>query len=360
MTVTVSSAELRSLIRDCFERLDVPEADAEAVADALTDANLRGNDSHGFARTPAYMRRVAAGFTGGTARMREVAAWGPLRRLDAGSALGPAAAVKATDLAIELAHDHGIGLVAIGNSSHLGAAGFYARRAATAGLMAVVATNGPANMAPYGSSERFLGTDAFSVAVPAGSRAPVVLDMSCSAVARGKIMRAKELGEPIEPGVAIDPDGQPATDPAAALAGAVLPVGGPKGTGLALAISIMVGVLAGAGFDDEVVPMHGDTPRAQNLGHLFLVADPWRLADRDEADARVDALIDRLHALRPAAGFDRVLFPGERGDMQARTGAESGVPIDSTELQALANVCQELGLRDLGARAMALVRREGK
>lgn len=359
MTIRVAGAELRSLINDCFERLGLSEADAGAVADALVDANLRGNDSHGLTRVPVYMRRVASGVAGGTERMRELVQSGALCRVDAGSALGPAAAVRATERAAELARRHGVGLVAVGNSSHLGAAGFYARMAAKRGLVAIVATNGPANMAAHGSSERFLGTNALAVAVPAGSRGPVVIDMSCSAVARGKIIRARELGHAIGAGLAVDPEGNAATDPSAALAGAVLPFSGPKGSGLALVISILAGVMGGAGFDDEVVPMHGDTPGPQNLGHLFLVVDPWRLADRDEADARVERLIDRLHALRPAPGFERVLHPGERGDLEAEARAEAGIPVERAELRALARACRDLGLGELADRAGTLEGGEG-
>lgn len=288
--------------------------------------------------------------------MTEVARFGAMCRLDAGSALGPAAAVRAVDRAIELARGHGLGLVAVGNSSHLGAAGFYARSGASQGFMVVVATNGPANMAPYGSSERFLGTNALAVAVPAGERRVLAVDMSCSVSARGKIIRAKEVGETIEPGLAIDPDGAATTDPVAALAGAVLPLGGPKGTGLALAISIAAGVLGGAGFDDEVAPMHGDAHRPQNLGHILLAIDPWALADREQAEGRIESLIERLHALRPAGGFEEVPFPGERGDREAERRAAEGIPIEVADLEALARTCRELRLGELADRTDAVSR----
>ncbi|MDP9344579.1 MAG: Ldh family oxidoreductase, partial [Actinomycetota bacterium] len=165
---------------------------------------------------------------------------------------------------------------------------------------------------------------------------------------------ADALGAPIEPGLAIAADGQPTTDAGAALAGAVLPLGGAKGSGLAFAVCMLAGVLGGAGFDDEVAPMHGSSDRPQNVGHVFAVIDPWRLGDPADALARVEQLVDRLHALRPAAGFDRVRFAGERGDEQAAARRVHGIPLARAELEATARTCEECGLGPVADRARAL------
>lgn len=350
----VTASALHGLVRRCFADARLPIDDAAAVADVLVDANLRGSDSHGVARVPAYLRRVHAGLAGGTERMGPLGHDAVLQRLDAAQALGPAAATKATDIAIDVARHHGVSVVAVGNSTHFGAAGFYARRAARRGLIAFVATNGPANMAPYGAAGPFLGTNAIAVGAPLGRAGEFVLDMSSSVAARGRIMRAQALGEPIPPGVAIDADGHPTTDATAALAGAVVPLGGPKGSAIAFAVSLLVGVLGGAAFDDEVVPMHGEVQRPQNVGHLFAVIDPWRLADADEARVRVEALVDRLHALRPAAGFDRVRFAGERGHEEVRRRRAEGVPVAASELEAIAWTCADCGLAAAADEARAL------
>lgn len=355
MTVNVPSAELGSLARACFERAGLGAEDAERVAATLLDANLRGHDSHGVARLPAYLRRLSSGATGGAELIGEPAGEGALRRIDAGSALGPLAAARAVEEAIELAQAHGIGLVAVGNSTHFGAAGLYARRIAEGQLIGLAATNGPANMAPHGSCEPFLGTNAVAVAVPLSGEEQFVLDMSCSITARGKIIRARELGLPLEPGLAIDPEGRPTEDPAAALAGAVLPFAGAKGSGLALAISLIVGALADASFDDEAGRMHGSDPSPQNIGHLFLAIDPWRLAEREQVEQRIAKLVERLHALRPAPGFDRVLYPGERGERERRRRLAGGVPVAESELEAIAAACEELGFEEPARRVRALL-----
>lgn len=353
--MTIDSDVLASLVRRCFERVGLPEPDALTVTEALIDANLRGNASHGVVRVPAYLRRAGSGLNGGSADVIETVSAGPLRRVDGGATLGPVAAATATALCSRIATEHGIGLVALGNGSHFGSAGFYARRIAADGRIGLVATNGPAGMAPHGSSTPFLGTNAFAVGAPLPGRDQFVLDMSCSVAARGKIIRAGELGESIEPGIAVGPDGEPTTDPAAALAGAVLPLGGAKGTGMALAISLAAGALAGASFDDEAGRIHDSKPGPQGLGQLFLAIDPWRLGDRAPTEERIAALIERLHSLPPAAGFDAVLYPGERGERERLRRLDDGVPVAPAELEAIAGACADLELADLAAEARALI-----
>jgi LDH2 family malate/lactate/ureidoglycolate dehydrogenase len=354
----VTAAELGGLVRACFERAGLTSEDAGAVAEVLVDANLRGTDSHGIGRVPVYLRRVHDGLAGGADAMASTVDAGALARLDAKHGLGPAVGVRAVDLAAELAARHGIGAVAVGRSTHFGAAGFYARRAAHRGLVALVASNGPANMAPYGAAEPFLGTNAIAVAGPLGTGGEVFsLDMSSSVEARGKIIRADALGQPIAPGLAIDAAGRPTTDAAAALAGAVLPLGGPKGSGLAFAVCVLAAVLGGADFDDELAPMTargGGAPRPQNVGHIFLALEPGRLAYPGEAGARVDALVERLHALKPAEGFVDVLYPGERGDRLAAERRAGGIPVEEAELEAIAVAATDCDMPGLADHARGL------
>jgi LDH2 family malate/lactate/ureidoglycolate dehydrogenase len=357
VAVLVPGTELESLIGECFEGVGLPATDARAVAEVLVDANLRGIDSHGFQRLPIYMRRVKAGLAGGTAQLRESARFGPLCRIDARHALGPAAAVKAIAIAIELARTHGIGLVAVGGSTHFGPAGFYARRAARERLIGIVLTNGPKNMAPHGASERFLGTCALAIAAPLGRQEDFCIDMSLSGGARGKILRAHALGEPIEAGLAIDAAGNPTTDAAAALAGSVLAVGGAKGSGLALAIDILAAALGGAEFACEMAPMYGPLDRPQNVGHVFIAVDPARLSDPDTTSTRLEQLVERLHSLRPAAGFDLVRYPGEGGAARAAQRRVSGIPLEGAEIQDAACACDECGLSDLAERLRGLLQR---
>ena len=352
--IVVSSDALGSVIHDSFAGLGLPAEDARAIADVLVDANLRGLDSHGLHRVPTYMRRVREGLAGGSDRMSVEAEFGPLRRLDARQALGPAGAMKAIDMAIDLTRRYGIGLVALGNSTHFGAAGFYVRRAAKQGLIALVTTNATKTMVPYGAAEPFLGANVMAIGAPLGRHGEFCLDMAATVVARGKIRRAAEQGIELEPGLAVDADGKPTTDPVAAYAGNLLPLGGPKGTGIALALNLLAGMLAGADFDHELTAMHSDDQRPQNVGQVFLVMDPARLGDPEASRRRVEQLIDDLHSLRPADGFDRVLYAGERGTMVANERLEHGIPVAAAEIDALHRACLDAGLSAVAERVARL------
>jgi LDH2 family malate/lactate/ureidoglycolate dehydrogenase len=356
--VLVAASTLLELTEDCFRRLGLSADDASTVADVLIDANLRGISSHGFQRVPTYAQRVRLGLAGGSDQMSVVASFGSLCQLNAGRGLGPTAAVKAMDKAVSLAGEFGVGLVALGGSTHFGPAGYYARRAASRGLIGMVMTNAPKTMAPYGASERFLGTDPLAIAIPLVHHDHFVLDIATSVVARGKIIQAAQVGEPIPLGLAIDSQGRPTTDAEAALSGSVLPFAGPKGSGLALAIGMLSSVLANADFDDELASMYEDFDRPQNVGQLFLAIDPWRICDRDASLERCDAVIDRLGGLARAEGYETVQYPGEPEAALADERRLKGVPINTAELAAFADMCVEYGFDDLAAVVRPLIEQE--
>jgi LDH2 family malate/lactate/ureidoglycolate dehydrogenase len=347
----ISEQDLGALVRACFEGLGIGPADAAAVADALVYADLRARPAHGVHRVPAYMTRVRLGLVGGTEHMRQLASSRAVVRLDAAHALGPAAAVRGTDLAVELARRHGVGLVAVGRSTHMGAAGFYARRAARESMIAFVLSNGPSAVAPFGGAEAFAGTNPLAVGLPLGG-GELVLDMSTSGASREHVRRVAASGRVLDPGVALDAAGAPTTDPNAALSGSLLPAGGRKGSGLGLVIGLLAVMLAGADFDDEVGMMHVDLDRPQNVGQVFIAVDPAAAGGEGGADRARQAL-ERLHALRPAQGHDRVLYPGERGDEEARRRQASGIPVAVGTLERLAAACEECGLHEVAARALA-------
>lgn len=356
-SIRVAASELRDLTCDCFCALGVSESDSGAVADALVYANLRGIDSHGIDRAPVFLRRVKAGLAGGTEQMSVVAEHGGLRRLDAGHALGPAAALRAMEEAVELAVRHGVALVALGNSTNIGAAGFYALHAAEHGKIGLVTTNAPKLMAPHGAGEAFLGSNPVAIAVPMGDRDPFVLDMSSSVTARGKIRRAARAGRAIPEGLALDADGLPTTDARQAMSGALLPLGGPKGTGLALAMTLMLVLLAEADADDQAASIYADPDRPQNLGQFFLAIDPWTIVERERAQRALDGLVERLHGLRPQPGGGTLRYAGEGAAARARDRAAEGIEIPKQDLEAIAVAAEECGLYTQADRARAIAGR---
>ncbi len=284
--------------------------------------------------------------------LRVVAESGGVCRIDAGNALGPAAAVKALDHGIALARSVGVGVVAVGHSTHFGAAGVYARRAAVAGMVSIILTNATKRMVPHGAAEPFLGTNALAIGIPLSGLDPFVLDMATSMGAQGKITRAKQLGLQIEEGLAIDPDGRPTTDPAQALAGSLLPFAGPKGSGLALAIGLLCVLLGQADGDDEMASLYNSFDRPQNTGHVFVLIDPRRLGDPGDGTER---MVERLIELRQLAGADPVRYPGQGAAQLARTRSDHGVPVSSSELVGLAELCSDYGLHELQDRTLRML-----
>ena len=347
--VTIPAGELDRLLRRAFQRAGLDDADAATVSEVLVDANLRGIDSHGVERAPIYLRRVHAGLAGGRERVRVHTDAGAMVRLDAGHALGVLAAVPAADLAIDRARAHGMALVSVGRSGHFGHGGFYAQRGAAAGMLAIVASNAPASMAPHGATSPFLGANPLAIGAPLGHGREFVVDFSTSVIARGRIRRARNLGEEIPAGTAIDAGGRPTVDPEAALAGSVLPMSGPKGSGLALGIGLLTSFLADADFDDEMGSMYTDFQRPQNIGHVFIMIDAGRLTDAAAATDRAAAMLDRLHGLLPADGFDAVRAAGEERDRCLAERRRSGIPVAVEELTALAAACAACGAGEVAA-----------
>jgi LDH2 family malate/lactate/ureidoglycolate dehydrogenase len=355
VSVLVDPVTLVSLTSDCFERLGVPLEDANAVAEVLVDSNLHGTSSHGFQRVPIYMRRVRSGLACGTEATSVVSEFGGLCQMNAGHALGPAAAVKALDRAVDLARQCGVGCVALGGSTHFGSAGYYARRACRAGMVSIVMTNAAKRMAPVGAAKAFIGTNAVAIGVPMKDHDPFVLDMASSVEAQGKITRAKQLGQEIPVGIALDSAGRPTTDPASALEGSLLPMGGAKGSGLALAITMLVVLLADAECDDLVASLYKDFDRPQDLGHVFIVIDPSRIGGEDRIH-RLDDMIERLLALEPAEVSSEVRYPGQARASLARQRSRDGVPIEPEELRNAAETCLEFGFSDLAGQFMSLLK----
>jgi LDH2 family malate/lactate/ureidoglycolate dehydrogenase len=213
-------------------------------------------------------------------------------------------------------------------------------RAARHGLAGLVACNTPAAMAPWGGAEGRLGNNPLSVAAPAGDRAPLVLDMALSAVSRGRIKLAELNGEPIPPTWALDPSGRPTSDPAAALAGALLPVGGYKGYGLAVALEALTAGLSGAGISPRLVNTGLTGARAatgaeRGVGYLVVVFDPDRFAGRETFVARLGELVDELKASRPAPGAGEILVPGEPEHQLELAAEANGLALPAATVEAL-------------------------
>src|SRR5256885_6026571 len=226
----------------------VPKKAAAIVAACLVRADLRGVDTHGLVRLPGYLERVRRGLVNPRPKLFPKRVAPAAAALDGQDGFGFVIGTRAMAEAISLARKSGIGIASARRSTHFGMAASYVLQALDAGFVSLVFTNASRAMPPWGGREALLGTSPLAAGAPGGKLAPFVLDMSPAVAARGKIRIAAKRGEKIPPGSGRGANGRPTTDPAEALKGVVLPIGGPKGSGLAMLIDIFGGVLSGAAF----------------------------------------------------------------------------------------------------------------
>ncbi|MGI8424267.1 MAG: Ldh family oxidoreductase [Chloroflexota bacterium] len=333
MTVAaaIPAAALREWSSDVFVRLGLRDSDARIVADSLVEADLRGVASHGVQRMTSYAASLRRGSIVAQPAIEVLKDSGWALVVDGGGGMGQLAAQRAMHLALERAAETGHGAVSVRNSTHCGAMAYWALQAVPHRAIGTAITNAGINMMPAGGREKMVGNNPVAYAAPTGRDVPLVLDMATSVVAGGKLDIARIKGQPIPLGWAVDNQGQPTTDPVAARAGALLPVGGPKGYGLALVLDVFCGVLSGGRF--------GRGLGTKGSSHFFEVLSIEAFTPYDEFLERMSELIDQLHACPPAEGSDGVLVPGDIEHRLRERQLREGLPIEETlmhELNALA------------------------
>jgi ureidoglycolate dehydrogenase (NAD+) len=336
--------DLRAFCARALEQAGARPGDAAVVADGLVTADLRGVHSHGALRIGIYVDRLRAGSINPAAELAIVRDSKAVVVADAQAGLGIAIAVQAMDLAIARAGTYGLAAVAVRNSNHCGMLAYHAMRALPAGAIGIAISNADSQVAPWGARAKFLGTNPLATAVPARDELPVVLDMATSVVAHAKVKGAADRGEAIPPDWAVDSMGHPTTDPAAALAGALLTFGGFKGSGISLLIDLLAGFLPGGRSGSEIVPLYQRLNEPQGVGHLFMALDVEAFEPLDAFTARVDETVRRIRALPPAAGATRALLPGELEYQRAREYASRGIPLPSDAVAEIARTAALLNL----------------
>jgi LDH2 family malate/lactate/ureidoglycolate dehydrogenase len=281
-------------------------ADAVTVVNSLLFAQRRGVATHGLARMPSYTKRIIAGGIRAHARPEIVRDVGGVRVVDGRGAAGAVTAMYAARAAAAKTRIHGIGVSLVRGVNDVGALGYYASQLAADGYIGVVACNTDPVMSAPNVGKPVLGTNPLAVAVP---NTDLLLDMATSAAAWGKIAEADANGHSIPLHWAVDRHGRPTTDPAAALCGALLPVGGYKGFGLALIIDVLAAV-AGADTSPFIAPVDQPLSQPQNLGMTILALDPAVVGDPTAFAAKVQRLIDAVHESSDGA-TSAALVPGE-------------------------------------------------
>jgi LDH2 family malate/lactate/ureidoglycolate dehydrogenase len=326
---------LTDFCRELFSAAGAPEPVAADVATSLVYADMRGVASHGLVRTAIYARRLERGLIAATAEPIIERAEGSVMLIDGANNYGSHVGRKAVGHAIALADRLGVGCVGVRHSNHFGMAAFYAGEAIARGKIAIVLSNASQTMPPPGGIRPFIGTNPLCIAAPTPFPAPFILDMSTSVAARGKIAVAAARGEPIPEGWATDAEGRPTTDANAALGGLLLPLGGPKGFMIAMAIDMLCGVLTGAGFGPTVQNMYKNWTEDQDIGHFFLVIDVAHFMPFERFLERMGQYLIALKAEPRAAGVDELLYAGEAGYRREQQALAEGIALPAAVLDDL-------------------------
>jgi uncharacterized oxidoreductase len=344
----IAAAPLRDLVQAIFERAGSDTAEARAVADHLIEANLMGHDSHGVIRVAPYIELLRSGKWLANRHAKIVKDAGALVVVDGGQGLGQVIAKEAIELGIERARSHGVAVVGVRHSGHMGRIGAWAEQAAAAGLVSLhfVNTTGfGIQVAPFGGSDRRLSVNPIALGVPRPGREPLIHDISTGTIAAGKIRVARNKGDLLPEGAIIDKEGRPTRDPEAFFTdppGALTTAAGHKGYGLALFVEVLAGALTGGGSG------HPDNPTADrpinNL--LSILIDPERMAGTEALAADLERLCAYVTASPPATPGGEVLLPGE---IERRTKAERvahGIPLDPNTLGQLRGAARAAGVSD--------------
>lgn len=305
-----------------------PDHEANTILDVLMYAQIRGNNQ-------GIVKLIGAGLPRDpNAKPPQIVHETPISaRIDGGMSVGMVAVMFALEHALEKAASNGFALVGTFNTnSSTGAIGYYANQAAKAGYIGFIFAGSGEYVAPYGSVQPLLGTNPLAIGIPNGDK-PIVLDMATSAIARYGIIEAQTANRPIPPDVAYDADGQPTTDPTAALKGAIRTFGGHKGGGLALMVELLTGALVGTSRDAN--------GRKIDWGTLIMLIDPALLTDLDGFTERVTRTIELVKSAERLSGVDEIYLPGERGDRQAAAVLQSGmIELDDALWNALQAIAQ--------------------
>ena len=340
---TFQADRLRDYCRRVMMAAGVEESCAADTADVLVDADLTGVSTHGVSRMAIYLQRIQRGVVSPDNNIRILRESPAAVSIDAGNTLGAPSAKFAMARCIQKAAAEGCCFAAVRNSNHFGAAAYYARMASEQGMIGFACTNLTGKIAPFGSAEPYMGTNPISAAVPSDGL-PVVLDMTPSAAALGKLILAQKLGKSIPLGWALDADGNPTTDPGAGRAGSLIPIGGPKGSGLAIVVDILSGILSGSGFGPHLHDLYEDLEHPQGIGHFLGAINISSFIDPAVFRASVSQMSREIKHLRRAPGVEEIFLPGERSLRRREKNLREGISLPDAVTAELRDLGKPYGI----------------
>jgi LDH2 family malate/lactate/ureidoglycolate dehydrogenase len=344
----VPAAAIGALIRDAMTAVGLPPADAAKVAELMLEADLVGADSHGVFRLPQYVRRIRGGGINPKPDITIEKTAPATAMVDGDNGMGHLVMARAAETAVELAKDTGVAWVGARRSNHAGAAGVYAAMPLAQDMVGIYAVVANANHMPvWGSAENLLGTNPVAFAVSAGEEAPVVLDIATTVVSYGTIKANKLQGRDMPVGWMIDKQGKPLTDAAKSAEGLLLPIGGHKGSGLALVLGLLAGTLNGAAFGRDVVDFNYDDSTACDTGHFIIALDVNRFLPIAAFKAAIDRHLRDLKSSKPLPGVEAIRLPGEQRRARRAERARDGVPVYPEVVTQLDTLAADLKVKPL-------------
>jgi len=335
----VSQTDLEAFTKSVFEHAGMPSNDAAVEAEVLVWANLRGVDSHGVLRIPAYLANAESGKMNPNPDIQIKNETPATFCIEADRAFGPIVTTRAVRMVIDKAKTAGIGWGLIRNLTHQGAMAYYSSMAAREGMAGIAIVCSPPNTAPFGARARGVHNSPISIAVPAGRHQVLCLDMATSVAAFGKVSVAKDKGIPLPPGWALDEEGNPTTDPD--LAKILVPAGGPKGSGLAMMFECLTGLMVDNPLLQPVITGATWEPKQNSLVAAINIAN---FIELDTYRNHVDNLIDAIKSLPPAEGHKEVFVPGEPESRTLKDRSTNGIPLPPGTVTNLKEVAGKLGI----------------
>jgi LDH2 family malate/lactate/ureidoglycolate dehydrogenase len=346
--VRIQAAELEAFIARAFEAVDVPRADAKAIAELMTRADVNGSEGHGIFRLPQYIRRIKGGAVNVRPNIRIEREAAAMALVHGDNGMGHLVMRFAARLAIEKARTAGVAWVGAKWSNHAGPASLYAMMPLEHDMIGMYYAVGSANhLPPWGGLEMLLSTNPVAVAVPTEEEPPIVLDMATTVAAYGKVKTKAQRGEAMPLGWMMDRNGQPLTDPKRASEGFLLPIGEYKGYGLALIIGILSGTLNQAAMGRDVIDFNADDTTPTNTGHAIVAISLEAFGGVAEFKRSVDALARDIRGSNRLPGVERIWLPGEQSHAKRMERSTLGVPMPDALLASLKTLADELRIAPL-------------
>jgi len=335
--------DLQNAAFEILRHVGENEENAQIASEIMVINDLRGVSTHGTNLLRMIAKRCEAKMLSLPTKVTVASEDMATSVLDGGDGLGQVAGYKAMNAAIEKARLYGLGMALIRNTNNVGSLGYYVYKTAMQDIAAIMMTNGNPSMAPYGGAEPFLGSNPIAFAVPSSSGMPIILDMSSSVVARGKIRMAALKNEKIPLDWALDSNGKPTSDPQKALKGCLLPVGGPKGSGLAIIVDIFAGILSGSSYGRNLKSFH-ELEGQTGVGACFIAIDISRFMPVDQFRNLVGEYSKDLKSCRLREGFKEILLPGEIELRKEQESREGGIEMPEEVIDGLNSLMRKAGI----------------